>query len=76
MTVSLAVAAEGHTPALLLRPWQAADMPGLLAAMHHDYGCFPAGDTHSSLTCEEWWLNPRDLRAIPETITRASRHAN
>jgi RimJ/RimL family protein N-acetyltransferase len=32
MTVSLAVAAEGRTPALLLRPWQVADLPGLLAA--------------------------------------------
>lgn len=32
MTVSLTVAAEGRTPALLLRPWQVTDMPGLLAA--------------------------------------------
>jgi RimJ/RimL family protein N-acetyltransferase len=32
MTVALAVAAHGRTPALLLRPWQAADVPGLLAA--------------------------------------------
>jgi RimJ/RimL family protein N-acetyltransferase len=37
MTVSLAVAAEGRAPALLLRPWQPADMPGLVAAMRRDY---------------------------------------
>jgi hypothetical protein len=33
----LAVAAEGRTPALLLRPWKVADMPGLLAAMDREY---------------------------------------
>jgi RimJ/RimL family protein N-acetyltransferase len=37
MTVSLAVAADGRTPALLLRPWQVADMPALLAAMDREY---------------------------------------
>lgn len=60
MTVSLAVAAEGRTPALLLRPWQAADMPGLLAAMEQDYpaqGLWP----HPSLDAGPGhWTGPRD----------------
>ena len=37
MTVVLAVAAQGDRPALRLRPWHAADMPGLLAAMAREY---------------------------------------
>jgi hypothetical protein len=60
MTVTLAVAAEGHTPALLLRPWQAADMPGLLAAMEHDYpsqGLRPHPDVDAGPVR---WTGPRD----------------
>lgn len=37
MTVELVVAAEGDRPALGLRPWRAADMPDLLAAMAREY---------------------------------------
>jgi len=58
--VSLAVAAEGRTPALLLRPWQAADMPGLLAAMDREY---PAGGLRSNPYVEagpRHWTGPRD----------------
>lgn len=50
MTVSLAVAAAGGTPALLLRPWQVADMPRLLAAMDQEYparGLWPHPDVHT-----------------------------
>lgn len=60
MTVSLAVVAEGHTPALLLRPWQAADMPGLLAAMDRDYpsqGLRPHPDINAG---PGRWTGPRD----------------
>jgi len=32
MTLSLTAPAEGRRPPLLLRPWRAADLPGLLAA--------------------------------------------
>jgi hypothetical protein len=54
MTVSLAVAAEGRTPALLLRPWQVADLPGLLAA--------PCGIRADSgvTTGPGRWTAPRD----------------
>ncbi|HUB41760.1 MAG TPA: GNAT family N-acetyltransferase [Streptosporangiaceae bacterium] len=37
MTVALDVAADGDRPALRLRPWRAADMPDLLAAMALEY---------------------------------------
>jgi RimJ/RimL family protein N-acetyltransferase len=60
MAVSLAVAAEGRTPALLLRPWQAADMPGLLAAMDREY---PAGGLRSNPYVGAGlrrWTGPRD----------------
>ena len=60
MTVSLAVTVEGHTPALLLRPWQAADMPGLLAAMDYDYpsqGLRPHPDVDAGPV---GWTGPRD----------------
>jgi hypothetical protein len=60
MTVSLAVAAQGRTPALLLRPWQVADMPGLLAAMDREY---PAGGLRSNPYVEagpRHWTGPRD----------------
>jgi RimJ/RimL family protein N-acetyltransferase len=60
VTVSLAVAAEGRTPALLLRPWQVADMPGLLAAMDREY---PARGLWSHPDVEigpGHWTGPRD----------------
>jgi hypothetical protein len=60
MAVSLAVAAEGRTPALLLRPWQPADMPGLLAAMDHEY---PAGGLRPNpyvAAGPRHWTGPRD----------------
>jgi RimJ/RimL family protein N-acetyltransferase len=60
MTVSLAVAAEGRRPALLLRPWQVADMPGLLAAMDRDYpsqGLWPHPDLDVG---PGRWTGPRD----------------
>ncbi|HXB50023.1 MAG TPA: hypothetical protein VNW50_19860 [Streptosporangiaceae bacterium] len=48
MTVVLDVAADGDRPALRLRPWLAANMPDLLAAMAREYpadgplaGCMP-----------------------------------
>jgi RimJ/RimL family protein N-acetyltransferase len=37
MTVVLGIAAAGDRPALRVRPWLAADMPGLLAAMAREY---------------------------------------
>ena len=60
MIVSLAVAAAGRTPALVLRPWLAADMPGLLAAMGHDYpseGLRPHPDAAAGPVR---WTGPRD----------------
>ena len=60
MGVSLAVAAEGSRPALLLRPWQVADMPGLLAAMEREY---PAGGLRSNPYLGDGpgrWTGPRD----------------
>jgi RimJ/RimL family protein N-acetyltransferase len=60
MTVTLAVAAEGRTPVLLLRPWQGADMPGLLAAMDREY---PARGLWSHPDVEGGpgrWTGPRD----------------
>lgn len=37
MTVVLDIAADGHRPALRVRPWLAADMPDLLAAMEREH---------------------------------------
>ena len=37
MTIVLDVAADGDQPALCLRPWLLADMPGLLAATAEEY---------------------------------------
>lgn len=66
MTVSLAVAAEGRTPALLLRPWQVADLPGLLAAscrLRADPG-IAGGPGHWTVPRDEdeaaTWLASRD----------------
>jgi hypothetical protein len=36
MTVVMDIAADGHRPALRVRPWL-ADMPDLLAAMEREY---------------------------------------
>jgi RimJ/RimL family protein N-acetyltransferase len=37
VVIELGVPAEGVTPALLLRRWRAADMPGLVAEMRREY---------------------------------------
>jgi RimJ/RimL family protein N-acetyltransferase len=61
MTVVLDIAADGIRPALRLRSWLAADMPGLLSAMARDYPerglwSHPDVDVPGPLT----WTGPRD----------------
>jgi hypothetical protein len=49
----LCVAAAGRRPALLLRPWRAADIPALAAEMSHGYhrgGMWPGPDERPLLT--------------------------
>lgn len=61
MTVALDIAADGVRPALRLRPWLAADMPGLLNAMARDYperGLWSHPDV--DVPDSESWTGPRD----------------
>jgi RimJ/RimL family protein N-acetyltransferase len=60
MTVSLAVAAEGRRPTLLLRPWQAADLPGLLAASDPGHPDGGLGSHPEVTTGPGRWTWPRD----------------
>jgi RimJ/RimL family protein N-acetyltransferase len=62
MTVSLAVAAAGRRPALLLRPWQMADIPNLLAAMNQEdpaQGLWPHPGADAG-PGPGLWIGPRD----------------
>lgn len=61
MTTLLNVAAAGGRPTLCLRPWRAADMPGLLAAMAREYpgrGLWSHPDV--DVPGPQRWTGPRD----------------
>lgn len=61
MTVMLDIAADGIRPALRLRPWLAADMPGLLSSMGLDYpdrGLWSHPDV--DVPDPESWTGPRN----------------
>jgi RimJ/RimL family protein N-acetyltransferase len=63
MTVVLDIAADGRRPALRVRPWLAADMPGLLAAMARDYpevGLRSHPDVAVDFRGPGRWSGPRD----------------
>jgi hypothetical protein len=63
MTVSIHVAAEDCRPALLMRPWQLADMPGVLAAMAHEYpaqGLWSHPEIDIGVGGPSRWTGPRD----------------
>jgi RimJ/RimL family protein N-acetyltransferase len=61
MTAVLNIAADGDRPALRLRPWLAADMPDLLAAMEREY---PEGGLRShpgiDVPGQRRWSGPRN----------------
>jgi RimJ/RimL family protein N-acetyltransferase len=65
MTVVLDIAADRHRPALRVRPWLAADMPDLLAAMAREYpdrGLWSHPDV--DVSGHQVWTGPRnDLEA-------------
>lgn len=63
MTVVLDIAADGHRPALRVRPWLASDMPDLLAAMEREYperGLRPHPDF--DVPGQRLWSGPRNAR--------------
>ncbi len=63
MTVVLEVAAGRGRPALRLRPWLAADMPDLLAAMAREYPKHGLRSHPSvDLSGPQRWTGPRDAR--------------
>jgi RimJ/RimL family protein N-acetyltransferase len=61
MTVVLDIAADGDQPALRVRPWLAADMPDLLAAMAREYperGLWSHPDI--DVPGQQHWSGPRN----------------
>jgi RimJ/RimL family protein N-acetyltransferase len=61
MPIVLDIAADGARPPLRLRPWLAADMPGLLSATARDYpeqGLWSHPDV--DVPDSERWTGPRD----------------